>query len=367
MCCLLEADPDALEKLGPIAHIRSGFVLDGRSYWSKSCIVGTVLAGMKGAKERMGWISLPENIGPVDEELESYKDGWRSVLMAQPPELRDDARIFDGELLSKESSPLGVGHGKVKGREFSMVTDHIMDDIGGQVNVENVELMLHKKSGDEHQGNDEYHASVGFQVIATKAAIGEGGMKQIRYPLKYNVRFVGAHPCRLPHGHVGSQGSGKEEVPGIRGSTDEVLGRQTTTGSDAALSPGSGTASSTTEAHHHSPSTSSMRHPKHKQGEHLPAHPLHKSYKYMVKLIADIMDLDANDYLPTPIDKEAGNVWVIDARGSWEREVLVRSWCAKVGRDAIVSRVGKSCLACGIREAKGLEIGILIRVGAMTG
>lgn len=356
MCTLLEHDPEALGKLGIIAHPRSGFVLDGKSYWSKTCIVARVLACMEGGKERMGWIGLPASVGPVNEELEAFGDGWRVVVAKTPPKMRDSERIFDGDLLSKESSPLGTGHGRVMSREFSMVTDHILDDLGPKCEVKNVELMLNTGSGNKEDGSAEYTALVGFQTLEGGKGAGEGELKQLRFRLKYKVHFVGGHPCRPPHGHVGMQ-SPQAKGPG-ESSINEILAKTQASESDTTTTEGATTPRDDT---HHSHSKAD--HPKHKHAEHLPAHPLHKSYKYMVKSMAEIIELDQNDHLPTPIDKEAGNVWIIDARGNWEREVLVRAWCAKVGRHAIVSRVGKGCLACAVREAKGLEIGIVIRIG----
>lgn len=369
ICTLLEQDPEALMRLGTIAHPRSGFVLHGRSYWSKTCIIATVLACMGGAKERMGWIGLPESAGPVTEGLQAFGDGWKVVTSDAPPRMRDGERILDGELLSMESSPLGIGHGKVLSQEFGMVTDDILDDLGGMVEVRGLELMLNEKHGDEKVGTAEYTASVGFQVIQGGKGIGEGEKKHVKWPLRYNVMFVGSHPCRLPPGLVGVQSAGlppaTEDGAGAKG--NEILGRSTTTESDASLSTVTTTTAAgepstpselTHRTNHHGP-----RHAKHKCAGHLPAHPLHQSYKYMTRSIGDILDLGPNDCLPTPMDKEAGLVWIIDARGSWEREVLVRSWCAKVGRHALVSRVGKSCLSCAMREAKGLEIGVIIRIG----
>jgi len=49
----------------------------------------------------------------------------------------------------------------------------------------------------------------------------------------------------------------------------------------------------------------------------------------------------------------------------WTRDILVRSWCAEKGRNALIARVGRTCLSCAIREAKALEISVVIRVGMM--
>ena len=55
-------------------------------------------------------------------------------------------------------------------------------------------------------------------------------------------------------------------------------------------------------------------------------------------------------------------VLVLDARASSDLQLLARAWCAEKGLHAIVSRVGRTCLGCSIREARGLGIHIVIRV-----
>jgi len=45
------------------------------------------------------------------------------------------------------------------------------------------------------------------------------------------------------------------------------------------------------------------------------------------------------------------------------KDILVRAWCAEKGRNAIIARVGRTCLSCAIREAKALEVGVIVRVG----
>jgi hypothetical protein len=72
MATLLENDPEALSRLGPMANFCGGFVYSGKSFWSTACIVGRVLAAGKGAVECMGWISsviTPQGLG----------DGWVDV------------------------------------------------------------------------------------------------------------------------------------------------------------------------------------------------------------------------------------------------------------------------------------------------
>jgi len=54
---------------------------------------------------------------------------------------------------------------------------------------------------------------------------------------------------------------------------------------------------------------------------------------------------------------------VVDARGSPEKDVFIRAWCSQVGKNALVSRIGRTCLSCSIREARAIEVAIVIRVG----
>ncbi|ETN40738.1 uncharacterized protein HMPREF1541_05018 [Cyphellophora europaea CBS 101466] len=330
MCALLESDTKqmAVEKLGNMAHPRSGFVLNSRSWWSKLCVVGVVLADADNAVERMGWIGLPTPLSPHDHETgQALGDGWWLIVSKDVPRLRNGERILDGDDMAKESSTLGVGKGHIMASEFGMLTDHAFNGME-RMEVTNLRLILkwlpqpqQQQPGDRDQP---YEAAVSASVAREGA--GEHARKHKLLPLRYSVRFVGGHPCRPPHGHAKQA---KQASPQDSGDKLQPLAA-----------------------------------PKHL--EHLPAHPLHKSYKYSLRSIEEVIDLGPGDELtlPNPTDKEASPVWVIDARGGWQRETLVRAWCASVGRHAIVSRVGVGCIACAVREARALEIGVIIRVEA---
>jgi len=55
-------------------------------------------------------------------------------------------------------------------------------------------------------------------------------------------------------------------------------------------------------------------------------------------------------------------VVVLDCRGPSDLELLARAWCAKVGEHAIVGKSGRTCVACCVREARALGVGVVIRV-----
>jgi len=61
-------------------------------------------------------------------------------------------------------------------------------------------------------------------------------------------------------------------------------------------------------------------------------------------------------------EDEEEEVAVLDCRGKADLELLARAWCAKVGENAVVGKVGRTCVACCIREARGLGVRVVIRI-----
>lgn len=306
---LLENDPQALAKVGTTAIPQGGFILDGQSWWSKACVVGRVLAPSEGASECMGWISTPR-ISPIDKQGVPLPSRWVNVETAHMPNLRENTRIHDGAQVSIESSPLGTGHGKVMAREFSMPGIGLVDH-GSDIQIGLSCVVLGKT---QSQADSNVRRLIDESLTATvqlkMKAIDESSPSEVSFRLIHDVYFVSAHPCRPPHGHA------------VRTSPSGDV------------------------------------HPIHEHGESLPSHPLHQSYKYILKTVRDLVGATP----PNPVDHNQA-VWVIDARRSRDKDIFVRAWCSQTGRHAIVSRVGTTCLSCSIREAKAIEVGVIIRVG----
>jgi hypothetical protein len=306
---LLENNPQALAKIGTRAVLQGGFILDGQCWWSKGCIVGRALAPSEGVSECMGWISTPE-ISPVNKQGVPFSSRWLNVKAAQVPHLREKSRIHDGAQVSIESSPLGTGHGKVMASEFSMPGLGLAGDgLETQIRLGDVvleETQPQSKSHTQKLVDESLTATVQF----TMKTIDKSSPFEVSFRLLHDVYFVSAHPCRPPHGHA------------------------------VHASPGGDL------------------HPTHEHGEALPSHPLHQSYKYLLKTAQDLVSATPPNHLDP---KEA--VWIIDARRSGDKDIFVRAWCSQVGRNAIVSRVGRTCLSCSIREGKAIEVGVIIRVG----
>ncbi|RMZ78562.1 hypothetical protein DV738_g3810, partial [Chaetothyriales sp. CBS 135597] len=197
MCALLENDPEGqpIAALGNKAWTRSGFVWRERSWWSKANIVGRVMAPFEGTTEAVGWVALPEPVTPVDSDTgETFGDGWLLVRAIEPRKLREGHRIYDGEAVGKESSPLGLGHGKVLSSEFSMVTDDVLDKLP-KVDVEDMKLVLEAlqqfdrsgQSGEGSEGGKMIHRAAVSAHVSFSGA--DKSSKSFSIPLTYQISF----------------------------------------------------------------------------------------------------------------------------------------------------------------------------------
>ena len=328
MCTLLENDPDRL------AETRDGCPSAIRIHPRRWIMVVQAMRRISCRSHRFrittsAWAGLASHSDFIikDHQDNPFSDGWLMVEALARPNLRQRARIFDGDLVSKESSPLGTGSGRVLSDEFGMVTDSILGTTARPL-ISDISLTLREISEQQSSStrrDTKYDAFVNFTMAALSSSAASKGPSTRQWPLRYDVRFIGGHPCRPPHGHA-------------------IMPSGVKVG----------------DAH---------QHPKHKNAEHLPAHPLHKSFRYVTKSLQDLLTLDETEatLLPNPTRKDkdgkAVEVWIIDARGGWELEVIARAWCAMVGRDAMVARVGVICIGCAIRECRAVEVGVCVRVG----
>lgn len=316
ICSLLENDREVVDKIGDSALLRGGFVLDGRSFWSKSCIVGRVVATYEAGAECMGWVSSPK-VTPVDRLGTPLANGWVGIEVQDAPQLRGFPRVQDGQKMAEESSFLGSGVGTVMATEFIMPLDHALDALPrATVQFENLRLIPQSWQAKDRTEDSAEHLKA---VLSFKVTVPECKTPlMVEMLLKFDVYFIAAHPCRPPYGRVTSK-------------------------------------SESNQLNHH---------PDHQSHEHLPSHPLHSTYTYELKSITDILrDSPSGPPNPSAPIKGYSGPWVVDARGGPTEDLFVRSWCAKVGRHALVARVGKSCLSCCVREARALEVAIIIRVG----
>ncbi|KAG9528280.1 hypothetical protein KCU93_g4435, partial [Aureobasidium melanogenum] len=313
---LLENSPAAVTTLGDAATLYQGFIYRSRSYWSKSCVVGRVIAAANGAADCMGWISCSS--APVAQQ-----DGWVNLEVKDLPgsttppntSLAADSAFVPGEKTS------------VTDVEFTWPVDGFAV-LGNEARYLGFSLLPTGTSFElSATGSDNLTDDSGAQLapVPTAVACLEFGTRRssrpakVTLPLLYDVHFISATPC----------------FPNISRPSSPI------------------TKSSSTKSRSHL-NTEGLSN---KELPSPPTHPLHCSYAVEVIPAATIL---ADDFTDTA---HLGNETVVlDCRGTGELQLLARAWCAKVGENAVVGRVGKTCLGCCVREASGLGVKVVIRI-----
>jgi hypothetical protein len=352
---IVENDSTAIAKLGDSAWLYGGIVYRNRSWWSKTCIVGRVMAAVKGSKECMGWIYVPK--APT-----SVQDGWFDIQsnVPDPPsilrikekqQLREDADFLAGKKV--------VG---ITPDDFVMPTDPA-DSPSSTMWFDGLYLkptttdFTSSANVDEATETDEtsqptpplplHQASLRF-ISSTSSStpplppppppttdtdndIGNSQTPspELHIPLLHLVHFVSAHPC----------------FPLPSSSMLRVFRRD-----------GGG------------------------ESEALSGHPLHVSHVFRIikadELFSDAVpvpgvSLEGDNAATGPESEEneegedverAKETLVVDARHDASLELLARAWCSWKGEHAVIGRVKVTCLACCVREARALGIRIIIRV-----
>ena len=192
MSAVLENDPGhALNKLGDQTNLCGGLVLDGQSWWSKSSIVSRVLGSLNGAAECMGWVSLPK-VHPVLDDGKELPNAWIEVSSEKASPSFDTPRLFDGPKVAQESSPLGVGQGKVMSTEFNVppLMPYDSTDDG------DIHFLALRLRGLSSSRSMPCSATTEF-LLREGGGHGSSGRKR-SFHLRYDVHFISGQPCRLP-------------------------------------------------------------------------------------------------------------------------------------------------------------------------
>ncbi|QDS70307.1 hypothetical protein FKW77_008220 [Venturia effusa] len=297
---LLENDAAAIAALGDSANLYGGFVYKQRSWWSKGSIVGRVLACLAGSTECMGWIALP--CVP-----QGFHAGWLDVQADNPEARSETPRIQEGEDITADSTFLASkGPADVRPSDLTLPRDAATKP---KKSMWFDCLRLEPTQAATESGVQEHYvATLQFSASSIRQELG-----YCILPLQYLVQFISAYPCIPPP---------REKLLILR-STDanETIGT-------AVL-----------------------------------AHPLHVDQTYEIIAATDV--LAAAFVFPTRSEDKAGDkhVHILDARDDPTLELIARGWCSSRGENAIISRVGVTCLACSVREARALAVRIVIRVG----
>ncbi|KAI9367217.1 hypothetical protein BJX61DRAFT_337415 [Aspergillus egyptiacus] len=315
MGALLENDFDALTALGPVANLYGGFAYCGRSWWSRECIVGRILASLS-TNNCMGWIG--SSVLPQDSRtLELLRDTWFEVNVTEPPSRVP--RIKQGKKISMKSTPLGLG--ELTSGVFSLPVDA---DERPQLKIDFQSLAFVAKNTLQLRLRHGTHAVTAQNATMTFFLRSGRLPETVSFSLTYNVQFITSHECRPPGGLVYRA---PRITEGLRSTGRKYLSR-------------------------------------------LPGHPLHRSYTYKVIPLEALPGISGPDSDSDAKTSHPALKWreilVVDARGGPDQEAFARAWCASVGYHAIVGRVGRTCLACCIREARAVKVRVVIRVGDWT-
>ncbi|KAK5689318.1 hypothetical protein LTR17_026343 [Elasticomyces elasticus] len=323
---LLENSPQAIDVLGDAANLYGGFIYKGRGFWSKMCVVGRVMAARAGAKE-CGWLAV--------------KDLAKDEI--------NKSRIQQPGLVSAASDPLhGADASSPQHGDFTVPLDGL-PVMGNEVTCRGLTLM---------PGPGAIHGTRADVAQLTFSSPINPKLAKLEVQMTYDVHFVAAYPC---HPQKPPLMSSKASSPVIAKPVDSPLvparksspERPSTKPMLKAPSEERPVDSERTG----STGTLSLLDIE-KALPPPPAHPLHKQYRYRILSVASLLSEPAKIS-----DGKADEVLILDCRGSEDLGLLARAWCAQTGVHAIVGKEGRTCLACCVREARGLGVGVVIRTG----
>jgi hypothetical protein len=382
MSTLLENDNIAIASLGDSANLYGGFSYTNRTWWSKNSIVGRVFACLDGSVESMGWISFPRL-------PEGYRDCWHSIHSEQLPHLdrlsdptrsfaiaQDSAVVPNNTITTLRSEDLVLPRDSEATLASSCKFEH------WELTPLNPDLLDSDMMSGPPTESDIHVPSVTFTTSDQTATH--------TLTLAFDVQFVSSWPCTPPTStsapsmpHILKRsltGTISRKSSTRSGSTR--LSRRNSHGFEPLLShpPDSKDIAPkpmySADTGNDSDITITKRQP-------MSVHPLHISYKYSIVPVTDVLDPDFNilfdehahnsttrpsspvgttEHQGEEVVNDKTTILVLDARASSDLQLLARAWCAEKGFHAIIGRVGRTCLACCIREARGLGINVVIRV-----
>ncbi|KAF7952405.1 uncharacterized protein EAE97_001902 [Botrytis byssoidea] len=375
---LLENDDAAVEKLGDEANLYGGFVFGQRSFWSTACIIGRVLAAGKNSSECMGWIS--SNVKPrgisgeawvnIDVDTASLEDATS-----------DTPRILQKATIERDGSVIGgADPSSILPGDFVAVYDPPTLN-SPSITFESLDLFA--VDSDETTPTEEeptpqteittapsiktYSAMMRFLL-----SLDGDDKKEINVALTHDVHFVTAHPCVKSH-----------SIEVLKSPTSPLF-QQNGDGSDQIPNPNMGHPLHKAFTYAIIPLQHIVTSPASKSLSSLlispPRSPVEGAYSATIQASAHtttsnipkvlVIDCASTILPPSPPDEvdvdlelevEIGSGGTKKEFGS-DAEMLVRALCAERGWNALVSRKGRGCLACAIREAGAIGWGVVIRV-----
>jgi hypothetical protein len=183
---ILENDATAISTLGDSANLYGGFTYKARSWFSKSCVVGRVLACHQGASDCVGWISVP--CLP-----QGFEDGWIDVK-SKVVKPQGTLRIKDCEAVEADSSILvGAEMNQVDPKDFVLPRDSD-DKPVSSLYFNSLQLDPTTDSdGIVEDAAPSFHASLHFSSSSFNNEHGS-----LSLGAQYLVDFISSFPCSTP-------------------------------------------------------------------------------------------------------------------------------------------------------------------------
>ncbi|KAI9674587.1 MAG: hypothetical protein M1829_003669 [Trizodia sp. TS-e1964] len=361
MSTLLESDNAAMERLGNNANLYGGFAYENRTWWSKSCVVGRVLAALEGSSECMGWISAA--VMPDGDNNASFEEGWLECpVESSPTKDRWKRHHLQEKSVENRSGVLGNEGENIIPGDFALPDDAQQNGPSHSIVFKGLALkpkgtsqaLASQPPNSDAPAHRSFEASLSFTIYPSPGfsltsipedrassendkEVPESQGRVCNLLILNDVQFLTAFPCRPPpHSSIVSRSSSPVSSP------IEI--------SSTVVNPASA-----------------------------PVHPLHKSYSYAIKTMQFLLEAPSLLHRPSLDESE---VWIIaayngrpktanpsdsafrqpikEAKGA--EEAFARAWCAQNNLSAIISRRGQSCLSCSVREAMAVDMRVVIRI-----
>ncbi|KAF4630195.1 hypothetical protein G7Y89_g7946 [Cudoniella acicularis] len=363
MSTLLENDVLAVARLGDEVNLYGGFVYSKKSFWSTACVIGRVLAAKKGAHECMSWISsdviprgAPEGWVDIDVELPTQNDPdtqggkpriWHKTL------IETDGNVIGGaDISSVLPGDFVIPSDESFQKPFSIVFESL--DLFSAVDSDTSSVQETPTPLTEPTNSSRiqtYSAMMRFMIESSEAK------REINLALAHDVHFVTAHPCvpspytdilrtpTSPSFQISDQSSFRSAKASgnhplhkaftyTRTPILDLLFTSATIQFSALLSP-----PSSPDPTHSSIHTTNSTIPK--------------------VLVIDCTDMTTANSPPRPTTTaQAGHK---HSFGN-DLEMLARAFCAERGWNALISRRGRGCVSCAVREAGALGWRVVLRL-----
>ncbi|TRX97327.1 hypothetical protein FHL15_001605 [Xylaria flabelliformis] len=308
MNSLIDIDPDkATDHLALLTHLNPNCGFQYRNsytYWTSTSIVGKVLAPT--CLEVAGWV------GPARPSGDLNRSQIARIRSRRP---RQRMTPEDVATMSERCDPLGPAAEVYPVKEYDLISLD-SDDVVDTVRIEMLSLKL--LADVQETGPAWFDASIQFAISG------------VSWPLRlsYDVWFIHAWPCSDgPHPLFFDYVHRTVRVDEVVEIKDWVKPASLSLNGSGSLKDRSGLSTPV------GGSGSNSQQPQQHINKHMPQE-----------------------------DDDAEKVLVIEAFGVKDNEVLARAWCSHWGLSAIVADIGKTCIACAIREAYAATLTVVILI-----